>query len=417
MSRRPGRRAAAEAFRSRILRHEERDPATLQPHPGNWRLHPARQRAGLSAVLREVGWVANVIVNERTGRLLDGHLRVELALEKGEKAVPVTVVDLSPEEEKIILATLDPIAALADTDPAKLGELLTDLRGTTKDEVLKDLLRGMEEDFDLNTGAPTPEALDEAEAPPPPRRSKIKPGTLFVLGRHRLLAGDARAPESYQRLLEGARVDCVWTDPPYGVTYTGKTAERLTITNDALSDEGLLELLRASFGAAVAVCKPGAAWYVATPAMDKSYLFETVLREMALIRHRLVWVKDAFVLGRSDYHYRHETIFYGWVEGGAHYFVDDRTQDSVWEIPRPKASKQHPTMKPVALVARAIRNSTRPGEVVLDPFGGSGTTLLAAEAEGRAARLLEIDPCYCDVIIERWETMTGGKAVVLEKGR
>jgi DNA modification methylase len=160
----------------------------------------------------------------------------------------------------------------------------------------------------------------------------------------------------------------------------------------------------------VAFCRAGAACYVAAPARPLHSIFANVLKELGVWRQTLNWVKDSLVLGRSDYHYRHEPIFYGWKEGAAHYFVDDRTQDTVWEIPRPRRSNEHPTMKPVALVERAITNSSRPGNIVCDPFGGSGTTLIAAEATGRAARLLELSPQYVDVIVKRWETATGKQA-------
>jgi site-specific DNA-methyltransferase (adenine-specific) len=142
-------------------------------------------------------------------------------------------------------------------------------------------------------------------------------------------------------------------------------------------------------------------------------VFGQVLLDLEVWRQTLVWVKDVFVLGRSDYHYRHEPIFYGWKQGAAHYFVDDRTQDTIWEIPRPRRSTEHPTMKPVALVERAIRNSSKAGEIVLEPFGGSGTTLLATEATKRRCRCIELDPRYCDVIVNRWEAFSGKRAELL----
>ena len=203
----------------------------------------------------------------------------------------------------------------------------------------------------------------------------------------------------------------LWTDPPYGVSYVGKTKDALTIENDSLDDVGLTDFLRAALGCAWATCRAGASWYIAAPAGPLNHCFSTVLKELGVWRQSLNWVKNTFALGRSDYHYRHEPIFYGWKEGAAHYFVDDRTQDTILEYDKPSRNAEHPTMKPVALVERCISNSSKPGESVLDLFGGSGTTLIAAEKTGRTAYLMELDPIYCDVIVTRWEQATGQKAV------
>lgn len=233
------------------------------------------------------------------------------------------------------------------------------------------------------------------------------PGDVWLLGPHRLLCGDSTVPTDVDRLMAGTKADLVWTDPPYGVAYVGKTANALTIKNDALDEQAFDQFLYESLGNAAAACRPGAAWFVAAPPGPLHLIFAAVLHRLELVRQTLVWVKDVFVLGHSDYHYRHEPIFFGWVPGKAHQEPPDRTQDTVWEIPRPKRSEEHPTMKPVELVARAIRNHTHNGQTVLDPFGGSGTTLIAAHQEGRVARLVELDPRYCDVICKRWQKATG----------
>jgi len=210
--------------------------------------------------------------------------------------------------------------------------------------------------------------------------------------------------------MAGLVADCVWTDPPYGVSYVGKTVDALTIDNDD-DPVALKKLLQLSFDAACVASKPGGAWYVAAPPGPLHAMFSDILDELGIWRQTLAWVKDSFVMGHSDYHYRHEPIFYGWKPGAAHYFIADRTQDTVWDIPRPKRSTEHPTMKPVALIDRALKNSTRPGETVLDPFGGSGSTLIAAHDTGRIARLVEIDPRYVDVICRRYQQHTGEKPI------
>ncbi len=197
------------------------------------------------------------------------------------------------------------------------------------------------------------------------------------------------------------------TDPPYGVAYVGKTKDALEIKNDKLDAKALRAFLHEAFAAVLTSAKPGSCWYVASPAGTLGVQFGEVLLEFGILRQQLIWVKDAFVFGHSDYHYRHEPIYYGWTAGGAHQKVPDRNQDTVWEFARPKKSKEHPTMKPVPLIERAIKNSSKPGQIVLDPFGGSGSTLIAAHGLNRKARLIELDPQYVDVICKRFETHTG----------
>lgn len=200
----------------------------------------------------------------------------------------------------------------------------------------------------------------------------------------------------------GRLAQAVITDPPYGVAYVGGTAEAMTIQNDNLSDADLAALLSAAFDAALCNQELGGAWFTWAPAGPTFGVFARVLAERGLWRQTLIWVKDRLVLGRGDYHYRHEPFFYGWKPGAAHREPPDRTQDSVWECPRPRTNAEHPTMKPVPLIERAIRNSTAGGDLVLDLFGGSGTTLIAAAQTGRVAALVELDPRYADVIRRRW---------------
>ena len=299
-------------------------------------------------------------------------------------------------------ALLDLIRAVGDFDPDLLGDTGWD------DESVQDLIDR------IDPGLPDVPPPDDPPEPPADPRSVL--GDVWLLGSHRVVCGDATDVGAFHALLGGDRADSVWTDPPYGVDYVGKTADALTIQNDAQSAGDLEDFLRGSLGATSSAVKPGGSWYVAAPSGDLFHTFGTVLLELGVWRHTLVWVKDAFVMGRADYHYRHESIFYGWQPGGPHDWFGGRDKDTVLEVPRPRSSREHPTMKPIELVARCLNNSAPRGGVVLDPFGGSGSTLMACEYTGRKARLIELDPRYVDVICRRWQEYTGSKPVLESTG-
>jgi DNA modification methylase len=262
-------------------------------------------------------------------------------------------------------------------------------------------------------GLNEPRDVDACPDLPAPAEVYARPGDLFELGRNRLLVGDATREEDVRRLIGGLSIDLIVTDPPYGVGYTGKTRRALTIANDDLGAEGTRQLVAGSLRAAP--LRSGGAFYVFAPGGTLHLAFLLALGDAGLEVHQtVVWLKDQFVLGHADYHARHEPILYGWRGGAAHHFVADRSQDTVWEYPRPTRNAEHPTMKPVALIERAIRNSSRPGETVYDPFVGSGTTLVAAEIAGRRAFAMEIDPAYAQVALERWAALTGRQSVLVE---
>jgi len=237
------------------------------------------------------------------------------------------------------------------------------------------------------------------------------------LGDHYLYVGSSLETETYEKLLGDDLIDVVWTDPPYGVDYTGKTKDALKINNDALTIRDTENFLRTAFTEANNHCKPGAVWWVAAPPGPPTFIsFAVVLTEMDIWRQTIAWVKDQFVMGFSDFHWRHEDLFYGWTPGAQHHTPPDRKQDTVWEIARPKASKTHPTMKPVELVVKSLLNSSDRDDIVFDGFGGSGTTLIAAEKTGRRCRMAELDPRYADVICRRYQELTGIRAVLASTG-
>jgi DNA modification methylase len=305
-------------------------------------------------------------------------------------------------------------------DIPKLAELLAslpaDLAAFTgfDDEAIKRVMA--EADAAIAKFALENKDLDEAPDPPPEPVSRE--GDLVLLGRHRLLCGSARNLEDVRRLCDGASIECLWTDPPYGVSYVGGTKHALTITGD--DGDGLAGLLRDAFSAVDTVLSPLARLYIAAPAGPQGTVFREAIRDAGWRLHQvLVWAKDALVLGHSDYHYRHEDLLYAHKPGegrpgrGNHdgtRWYGGNAQDTVLEVPRPRRNEQHPTMKPVALVTRCLRNSTQPGDAVLDLFLGSGTTIVACEQLGLVGYGLEVDPRYVDVAVSRWEALTGQKA-------
>lgn len=396
-------------MRDRIVELTRVRAGDLVSNQANWRRHPAAQRAALRGVLEEIGYAAALIARrdeDGTLALIDGHLRKDL---DPEQVVPVLVLDVDEREAETLLATMDPISALARTDPKALIDLLS--RVDTQSEALADLLEGLHRsaDDELRKLLRDPEEIPSA---PKPRAS---PGDLFALGEHRLACGDATRGADMRRLMGGARADLLVTDPPFGVSYTGRTKAALTIKGDC--PDGLDELLERSFARVGEVLREGAPIYVFHPAGELSVRFaRAFLAQGWELRQTLIWKKDRFVLGHGDYHYEHEPILYGYTPApsrrgrGARGFYGGNAQSSALEVQRPTASREHPTAKPVELIRRLVSNSSRRGQVVLDCFGGSGSTLIACEELSRRAFLMELDPAYCDVIIERFETLTGKNA-------
>jgi len=289
------------------------------------------------------------------------------------------------------------IAALQDDD--------FDLSLTGFDaDALAELMAGDESDGQGQT--------DDDAMPEMPETPVSRPGDVWLLGGHRLFCGDSTVADSYDRLLDGAPVDMVFTDPPYNVNYANSAKDKMrgkdrAILNDNLGD-GFYDFLLAALTPTIAHCRGGI--YVAMSSSELDVLQAAFRAAGGKWSTFIIWAKNTFTLGRADYQRQYEPILYGWPEGAQRHWCGDRDQGDVWNIRKPQKNDLHPTMKPVELVERAIRNSSRPGNMVLDPFGGSGTTLIAAEKSGRLARLIELDPKYVDVIVRRWQGWTGKQA-------
>ena len=367
----------------------------------------------MAAAITEFGFRIPIIARS-TGEVVDGHLRLKAALRLGLETVPVILADdLTPAQIKAFRILANRSATWADWDEdllrLELEELKLDdfdlaLTGFDADELLE-IMAGEETTSEGNT--------DEDAAPEVPVTSVSKPGDVWIMGQHRLLCGDSTDATSYDTLLGTERVAMIFQDPPYNVDYANTAKDKLRgtnrpILNDNLGD-GFQDFLLAAFKPALARCN--GAVYVAMSSSELDTLQAAFRAAGGKWSTFIIWAENTFTLGRSDYQRQYEPILYGWPEGATRHWCGDRDQGDVWHFNKPRVNDLHPTMKPVELVERAIRNSSRPGDVVLDPFGGSGTTLIAAEKSGRQARLIELDPKYADVIVRRWQEYAGAQAV------
>jgi site-specific DNA-methyltransferase (adenine-specific) len=391
------------------IRELRRVPASeLRPNPKNWRTHPEAQANALRGLLSEIGIADAVLARELPDgslMLVDGHLRAETL---GDETVPVLVLDVDEAEADKVLATLDPLAAMAEADAAKLDAILREVDTGSPD--VQQLLADLADEAGLYQDEA--KEIVEDEIPEPPADPITKPGDLWLLGEHRLLCGDSTKAEDVERLMAGAKADLMLTDPPYNVAYEGGSKKRTAIQNDSMDADSFRSFLSSCFRCAFDSMQPGAAFYI-WHADTEGYNFRGAVIDCGQqVRQCLVWAKDNSMFSRQDYHWKHEPCLYGWKEGAAHSWHSDRKQTTVLEFARPSRSDEHPTMKPVALFAYLAGNSSGKGQLVYDPFLGSGTTLIAAEQLGRKCYGMEISPQYCDVIVKRWETLTGKKATL-----
>jgi DNA modification methylase len=385
----------------------------LVPNPKNCRVHGKAQRAAWSGLLTEIGYADALLVRELDdGRLMiiDGHMRAETT---PDALVPALLLDVSEEEADKLLLTLDPLAAMAESNSSQVQRLLETVR--TDNPAVEDLFRRVAgsrvwqivHPDQVGEADVSPERADELRG-----KWRTEVGQLWQIGAHRVIGGDATDPLVVERLWadDGPLVRAIWTDCPYGVRYGEKThynkrhghgRRRRSIENDSLAPAELKKLFAQALNVGRAHAMPGAVLYAAVPSVFLEHFIQAFEDGGFTYHHCLIWVKQQFVLGRSNYHYRHEPILYGWLENSPHYFIDDRTQSSVFEIDRPTSSPDHTTCKPVELIARMIANSSRPGELVYDPFCGSGSTIVAAHQLGRIGYGCEIDPGYLAVELER----------------
>jgi DNA modification methylase len=431
------------------IRELRRVPAgQLRPSPKNWRTHPSAQRDALKGLLAELGYCDALLARELADgalELIDGHLRAETT---PDVAVPVLVLDVTAEEADKLLLTLDPLAGLAEANIDQLTALLASV--DTDSEAVKALFAELA--AGELTRFPEPETVegltDPDAVPEPPDEPVTRPGDLWLLGKHRLYCADSTKPEDVERLLDGATIHLANTDPPYNVkleprsnnaiaaglsSFKGTKQHRRPdlarhpekakatpkklrpkdrpLANDFVATSDFDRLLRSWFGNIARALAPGRAFYIWGGYSNIGSYPQALAASGLYYSQQIIWVKEHPVLTRKDFLGNHEWCFHGWREGATHQFFGPANVSDVWSVKKVSPQSMiHLTEKPVELAVRAMRYSSRPGENVLDLFGGSGSTLIAAEQTGRRAFVMELDPLYVDVIVARYEHFTGKKA-------
>jgi DNA modification methylase len=379
----------------------------------NARRRTDRSASLIAESLKRFGAARSIVIDE-DGRILAGNGTVEGAKKAG------------IDKLRIIEAEGDELIAVRRaglTEDQKVGLALADNRSSDLSEWDNEMLRQLSEEHDLTPWFEDDELLAEVlepeegntdpdDVPEAPEEPITKPGDLWILGNHRLLCGDSTDVLAVERLMDGKKANLWLTDPPYNIAYEGGSKKRKAIENDSMGSDDFRQFLRDAYAVADMHICPGAAFYI-WHADSEGYNFRGAAIDIGWnVRQTLIWNKNNSAFGRSDFHWKHEPCLYGWKEGAAHSWYNDRKQTTVLNFDRPSRSEQHPTMKPIALIEYCLGNNTQQNALVLDSFGGSGTTLIACERQHRHARLMELDPAYCDVIVKRWEDFTGNKAMI-----
>lgn len=372
------------------------------PYAKNAKKHDKKQIEQIKKSIEEFG-MNDPIAIWNDNEIIEGHGRLIACKDLGIELVPVIRLDhLTDEQRRAYCLVHNKLTMNTDFDIDILNEELGDILEIDMGDF----------GFDFSS-------LDEEEAKEDdyngevPEEPKSKPGDIYILGNHRLMCGDSTLIDDVQKLVGEAKMDLLITDPPYNVDYTGKTKAALKIENDKMEDSNFRQFLTDAFSSADAVMKPGACFYI-WHADSEGYNFRGACKDIGwTVRQCIIWAKNTMVMGRQDYQWKHEPCLYGWKEGAGHLWASDRKQTTLLNFERPTKSDLHPTMKPIPLFDYQIKNNTKGGDAVLDLFGGSGTTIIACEQNGRNAYVMEYDPRYVDVIVDRWEQFTGQKAVLV----
>lgn len=373
----------------------------------NYRKHSGKNKDLINKSLKECGAGRSIVIDNEDN-IIAGNgiyeqaqklgIKTKVVETDGSELVVVKRTDLATDDDKRKqLAVMD--NSTSDTSEFDIELLQADFEVDTLEDWGIDIDFSIEDDTEVIEDD-VPEEVD----------TRCKQGDVWKLGEHRLMCGDSTLITDVEKLMQGELADLLLTDPPYNVNYEGKTKDHLKIENDKMSDDNFRQFLRDSFVCADTVMKPGAVFYI-WHADSEGYNFRGACRDAGWqVRQCLIWNKNTMVMGRQDYHWKHEPCLYGWKDGASHLWASNRKQTTILEFDRPQRSGEHPTMKPVSLFDYQIKNNTKGSDIVLDLFGGSGTTIIACEQDKRKARCMELNPHYCDVIITRWENLTGQKA-------
>lgn len=379
--------------------------AKIKPYPSNPRIN-AEAVAFVANSIKEFGF-RNPIIVDNAGVIIAGHTRLKAAKKLGLKEAPVIVADdLSDEQVKALRLADNKTAEAAEWDLNLLYQEISEIADIDMSDFGFELDEEPDDDAD---------AVDDDFEEPENIEPIAKRGQIYRLGDQILMCGDSTNKLDVQKLMGGEQADLLITDPPYNVAYEGKTSDRLRIENDSMDSNSFYDFLHAAFVAAVDAMIPGAAFYIWYASSSVSEFCTAAKDAGLLVKEELIWNKNTMVLGRQDYQWKHEPCLYGWKDGGPHHWFSDRKQTTVLDFNKPAASRLHPTMKPIPLFDYQIKNSSKSGDKVLDLFGGSGTTLMACQQNGRKSYTMEYDPHYVDVIIKRWEDFTGEKAELINE--
>lgn len=384
------------------LKIEYVDINCLKKYHKNAKKHPKEQIKRISNSIKEFGMCDPIGVWGEENLIIEGHGRLMALKKLGYKEAPIIRLDHLDEEQRKAYTLAHNKSAESEWD----FEILQDELESILNIDMADF------GFDMLAEEDEPKIMED-EMPSIPEEPKAKYGDIYQLGNHRLMCGDATILDDVEKLMNDDKADLLLTDPPYNVDYEGKTKDSLKIKNDSMEDNQFKQFLTDSFSNADNVMKKGASFYI-WHADSEGYNFRSACKEVSWkVRQCLIWNKNTMVMGRQDYQWKHEPCLYGWKEGASHNWYSDRKQTTILEFDKPTRSELHPTMKPLNLFAYQMKNSTAKGDIVLDLFGGSGTTLMVSEQLKRNARIMELDPRYVDAIISRWENMTGSKGVLL----
>lgn len=373
----------------------------IKEYNQNAKQHDTKQINLIAESIKRFGWQQPIVL-DKNNEIVAGHGRILGAKKLELKEVPCLYIEnLTEDEIKAYRLADNQINALTGFDNALLIPELQSLPDDLFD------LTGFDRDLIIEADA------KDDEVPETPEEPKSKLGDLYELGNHRVLCGDSLSLEDINKLSNGVKVDMLITDPPYNVAYEGATKEKLTIKNDSMGDSEFLQFLKDAYIGADSIMKAGAVFYI-WHADSEGFNFRAACKDVGwTVRQCLIWVKNSAVMGRQDYHWKHEPCLYGWKEGASHLWNADRKQTTILNFDKPNRNGEHPTMKPVELFVYQITNNTKGEDIVLDTFLGSGTTLIASEKTGRTCYGMELDPKYVDVIIQRYVDYTGNENIKL----